>query len=88
MGRTWDIKVNKRKLEHLSTEHMVKELYMRGATIEDIFGMYYALGEQVNHRMDEIFGNSEEGLHGRQLTVGDAIDYGTRTPAIAGKETI
>lgn len=58
----------------LPTGVMVEELFNRGVSIEDIFGIYYALEEMGNARSDEIFGNDEEGQHGRpKLTVGDAL---------------
>ena len=55
-----------------TTGRMVATLYMRGVTIVDIFGMYYALEEQASAHDDKIHGNDEDGQHGNPLTVGDA----------------
>ena len=60
-----------RKARKLTTKAMVMELHNRGVTIQDIFGMYYAIEEAASARHDAIFGNDEEGQHGR-MTVGDA----------------
>lgn len=54
----------------MTTGRMVKKLHDRGVSIEDIFGMYYAIEAQADALADEMFGNDEEGQHG--LTVGDA----------------
>lgn len=68
-----DIKPPVRKLDSLKTETMVEELFLRGVTIAEIFGQYYAMEAMADARHDDIFGNDEEGLHGRQpLTVSDA----------------
>lgn len=62
-----------RVAKRLRTDVLISELYRRGVSIEDIFGQFYALEEMASARDDEIFGNDEEGQHGRQpLTVGDA----------------
>lgn len=59
---------------------LIATLYIRGVTIEDIFGRYYELEAQADARADEIFGNDEEGQHGRKpLTVGDAQLAGLAT---------
>lgn len=61
-------------LLHVETEAMVTELYMRGVSIQQVFGQYYALEEMGNAHSDQIFGNDEEGQHGRlTLTVEDAL---------------
>lgn len=63
-----------RVARRLRTDVIISELYRRGVTIEDIFGQYYAIEEMASAADDEIFGNDEEGQHGRQpLTVGDAL---------------
>lgn len=65
-------------LQRHSSESLIMALYRRGVSIEDIFGIFYALEESANARDDDIFGSSEEGLHGgaiklrKPLTVGDA----------------
>lgn len=57
-----------------NTQELIVELFKRGVTIERIFGQYYELEAIADARHDEIFGNDEEGQHGRQpLTVGDAL---------------
>lgn len=57
----------------IDTDILITELQRRGTTIEDVFRVYYALEEQAAARDDELFGNDEEGQHGRpRLTVGDA----------------
>lgn len=62
---------------------MIRILWERGVTIEDIFGQYYAMEEMANARDDEIFGNDEEGQHGRPpLTVGDAQLAGFGLPTV------
>lgn len=72
------VAVPKQRLPY-KTELMVTELYERGVGIQDIFGMFYALEEMASAHDDDIFGSSEEGLHGRAVakprkpfTVGDA----------------
>ena len=56
----------------MTTGKIVAALHKRGVTIEDIFGIYYAIEAQADARDDEIFGNDEEGQHGKPLlTVGD-----------------
>jgi hypothetical protein len=58
----------------MTSGRMIKKLWERGVTIEEIFGIYYALEEMASARDDEIFGNDEDGQHGRpRLTVGDAL---------------
>jgi len=60
-------------LRKARTDTLVAELYRRGVTIQDIFGVFYALEQMEGARLDELFGNDEEGEHGRQpLTVEDA----------------
>lgn len=62
-----------RVAKRLRSDVLISELYRRGVSIEDIFGQFYALEEMASARDDEIFGNDEEGQHGRPpLTVGDA----------------
>ena len=56
----------------LKTEVMVKELYRRGYSVEEIFADFYALQASADDRDGQIFGSSEEGNHGTPLTVGDA----------------
>ncbi|MGK2896073.1 MAG: hypothetical protein ACSLEY_00510 [Candidatus Saccharimonadales bacterium] len=63
----------------VAVEWMVNELHERGVTIEDIFGMYYAIEANADARDERIFGNDEEGQHGRVLTVGDAQLAGLAT---------
>ncbi len=66
-----------------TSSRMIATLYKRGVTIEQIFGQYYAMEEMANARDDEIFGNDEEGQHGRPvLTVGDARLAGFGTPEV------
>ena len=56
----------------MTTGKIVAALHKRGVTIEDIFGIYYAIEAQADARDDEIFGNDEEGQHGKPvLKVGD-----------------
>lgn len=51
---------------------LITELYRRGVTIEDVFSIFYSLEQMELARLDEMFGNDEEGQHGRQpLTVAD-----------------
>lgn len=60
-----------RNLATVETETLIATLYIRGVSIEDIFGRYYEYEAHADARDDELFGNDEEGQHGR-LTVGDA----------------
>lgn len=62
-----------RLARRMKAEVLVSELYRRGVRMTDIFGQYYALEEQAGARDDDIFGNDEDGQHGAQLTVGDAL---------------
>ena len=56
------------------TQALIVELFKRGVTIKQIFGQYYELEAIADERHDEIFGNDEEGQHGKQpLTIGDAL---------------
>ena len=72
-----------RVARRLRTDVITSELYRRGVTIEDIFGQYYAIEEMASAADDEIFGNDEEGQHGRQpLTVGDAQLAGFGLPTV------
>lgn len=67
----------------MTNGRMIKILWERGVTIEQIFGQYYAMEEMASARDDEIFGNDEEGQHGRPvLTVGDARLAGFGTPEV------
>jgi len=60
-------------LRKARTDTLVAELYRRGVTMQEIFGVFYALEQMEDARLDEIFGNDEEGQHGRvPLTVEDA----------------
>lgn len=62
-----------RTIRQVQTSTLVNELFRRGITIEQLFGMYYALEAITGHLDDELFGNDEDGQHGRQpITVGDA----------------
>lgn len=57
-----------------NTSELIEELFKRGVSIAQIFGQYYAMEAIADARHDEIFGNDEEGYHGRApLTVGDAM---------------
>lgn len=82
MGKYMDIKskpvVSINDVKEDETDQLIVELFKRGATIERVFGVFYALEAMADARHDEIFGNDEEGLHGAQsdrprLTVGDAL---------------
>ena len=56
----------------MTTEQMIAALYIRGVTIQQIFGKYYEYDEHEAARDDELFGNDEEGQHGKpRLVVGD-----------------
>lgn len=55
----------------LTNEELIATLYIRGVTIGDIFSRYFEYDAHETARNDELFGNDEEGQHGR-LTVGDA----------------
>lgn len=64
-------------VKHLPrNEVLIATLYIRGVTIEDIFARYYQYDAHRAARDDELFGNDEEGQHGKPkpkpLTVGDA----------------
>lgn len=72
MARLIQDVVPRRVLSEIPTEELVATLYIRGVSIEDIFGKYYEYEEHTSARDDELFGNDEEGQHGAQLTVGDA----------------
>lgn len=76
MGKVWDISRPKKQpvVDNSATEdRLIEALWHHGVTIERIFGVFYALEEMANHRSDMVFGNDEEGQHGRKpLTVGDA----------------
>lgn len=50
---------------------IIAMLHRRGVTIETIFGVYYAIEAQADARDEELFGNDEQGQHGRILKVGD-----------------
>lgn len=67
-------------LKRHSSESLIVALYRRGVSIEEIFGIFYALEESDSERDDAIFGSSEEGNHGATLTVGDAQLAGGITP--------
>lgn len=77
MGKVWDVKrpVKKQKVDYSQVEDLfIKALWRHGVTIERIFGAYYALEAMADAHSDAIFGNDEEGQHGRpRLTVGDAL---------------
>lgn len=58
---------------------LIAALFIRGVTIEKIFGRYFEYEANVDARSDEQFGSDEEGQHGghsrkgrKPLTVGDA----------------
>lgn len=79
MGKIWDVKPPQHPVKP-KTEDMITELFVRGVSIEQIFGQFYALEAMADARHDEIFGNDEEGQHGgspfgkhKPLTVGDAL---------------
>lgn len=56
----------------MNTEQMIATLYIRGVTIQQIFGKYYEYDEHEAARDDELFGNDEEGQHGSpRLVAGD-----------------
>ncbi len=44
-------------VQHVDTDILVTELAMRGVTVTDIFGMYYALEAIAAAQSDELFGN-------------------------------
>ena len=68
---------------HVDTDILVTELWARGVTTEQIFGMYYALQAMSDAHSDQAFGSDEAGQHGAApLTVGDAL---LNTPAPATK---
>lgn len=71
-----------RVARRIKTDVIISELYRRGVTIEEIFGRYYAITAMVDAKDDEIYGNDEEGQHGRKLTVGDARLAGYGLPKI------
>ena len=77
MGKVWDIKrpAKKQQVDYSAVEdRLIVALWRHGVTIERIFGTFYALEAMADARSDEIFGNDEEGQHGRpRLTVGDAL---------------
>jgi len=53
------------------TEDLITEIHKRGTTIEQVFAQFYALEAMADGKHDELFGNGEDGQHGRPLTVGD-----------------
>jgi hypothetical protein len=52
-------------LSAVSENDLIIELHNRDVSLETIKGSYYALGEMEGHRLDELLGYSEDGLHGR-----------------------
>jgi len=55
------------KLKDITDEELIIEVLRRGYDEEEgFYGAVYALGEMSNHRDNEIFGDSEAGLHGRE----------------------
>lgn len=71
----------KAKARQLPTEVLVTELWKRGVSISDIFGQFYALEMIEDAKHDDIFGDDEEGLHGRpRLTLNDAELAGRASP--------
>lgn len=69
----------------MTSGRMIKKLWERGVTIEDIFGIYYALEAQADARLERVFGNDEEGQHGK-LTVGDARLAGYGVPEVTNTQ--
>lgn len=70
-------------LKELTDEQLIDELYKRGVTIERVFAQFFAEEEMGNAKSDELWGNDEEGQHGRPpLTVGDANLAGHGLPKI------
>lgn len=87
MGKVWDVTKPPRSFRQATTEELITELFNRGTSIETIFGQFYALEEMASNRDDELFGNDEEGRHGRApLTVGDARLAGFGTPVVNYKQ--
>lgn len=72
--RRMQLQTDANYLFHVDTDVIVTELAMRGVTVRDIFGMYYALEEMASAHSDQVFGNDEDGLHGNMqpITVEDA----------------
>lgn len=70
-SRAQMLPVDANYIEHVDGRLMIAELYARGVTVEDIFGVYYELEEMGNARSDQAFGSDEQGQHGR-MTVADA----------------
>lgn len=64
-----------RMVQKISMDVLVSELYHRGVSIEDIFGIYYALDEMYSHRDEDWDGRAS-------LTVGDAELAGVAKPKI------
>lgn len=64
-----------RAVRKISADVLISELYHRGYSIEDIFGIYYQLDEMYSHRDDEWLGRAT-------LTVGDAELAGFAQPKI------
>lgn len=78
-----------RVARRIKTDVLISELYRRGITIEQVFGQYYAITAMVDAKDDEIYGNDEEGQHGRPpLTVGDARLAGYGLPKINYKQPL
>lgn len=59
-------------IEHTDTDILITELHDRGVSIQDVFAQYYAMEAAEDAHSDELFGNDEQGQHGKPLTVGDA----------------
>lgn len=68
-----------RMVQKISMDVLISELYHRGISIEDIFGIYYALDEMYSHRDEEWQGRAT-------LTVGDARAAGHGAPQIDYKQ--
>lgn len=67
-----DAKKDIEVLHRLPTAMLIMELHNKGVTVEEVFNIYFQLEAMGDARDEEIFGNDEDGLHGRNLTVGDA----------------
>ena len=56
-------------ITHADSRALARELYRRGFTIRDVFGVYYELEEQASALTDETMGSDEEGQHGARSTM-------------------
>jgi hypothetical protein len=53
------------ELQQVSEINLITALYNKGITIEHITGAYIHIEESYYALQDAIYGNSEDGLHGR-----------------------